>query len=144
MSRANIFENDSFLLSRRFAFPGSTDRLPYVSMGSGSLAAMAMFEAKYKDDMTVDEAKQLVCDGISAGVFNDLGSGGNVDLCVITKGHKEYTRGYLKENKRPYRRPAGYHFAKGTTGVVQSSFQKPLAEIAVVTDAPTDTSMDTS
>lgn len=32
---------------------GSTDQLPYVTMGSGSLAAMAVFEAKYKNDMTV-------------------------------------------------------------------------------------------
>ena len=32
---------------------GSTDKLPFVTMGSGSLAAMAVFEAGYKDDMTV-------------------------------------------------------------------------------------------
>lgn len=32
---------------------GSVDRLPYVTMGSGSLAAMAVFEANYKDDMDV-------------------------------------------------------------------------------------------
>ncbi|XP_054076210.1 proteasome subunit beta type-7 isoform X2 [Rissa tridactyla] len=30
---------------------GSTDKLPYVTMGSGSLAAMAVFEDKYKQDM---------------------------------------------------------------------------------------------
>ncbi|KAM6316422.1 proteasome subunit beta type-7 isoform 2-T2 [Podargus strigoides] len=30
---------------------GSTDKLPYVTMGSGSLAAMAVFEDKYKMDM---------------------------------------------------------------------------------------------
>ncbi|NXS39730.1 PSB7 protein, partial [Balaeniceps rex] len=30
---------------------GSTDKLPYVTMGSGSLAAMAIFEDKYKPDM---------------------------------------------------------------------------------------------
>jgi 20S proteasome subunit beta 2 len=32
---------------------GSVDKLPFVTMGSGSLAAMAVFEAKYKDDLTV-------------------------------------------------------------------------------------------
>ncbi len=31
---------------------GSTDSLPYATMGSGSLNAMSMFEAYYKDDMT--------------------------------------------------------------------------------------------
>lgn len=28
---------------------------------------------------------KLVADAIKAGIFNDLGSGSNVDLCVITK-----------------------------------------------------------
>ncbi|KAI9915420.1 hypothetical protein PsorP6_008387 [Peronosclerospora sorghi] len=32
---------------------GSTDKLPFVKMGSGSLAAMSVFEHGYKDDMTV-------------------------------------------------------------------------------------------
>lgn len=32
---------------------GSTDKLPFVTMGSGSLAAMSVFEHGYKDDMTV-------------------------------------------------------------------------------------------
>ena len=32
---------------------GSTSTLPYVTMGSGSLAAMAVFEAQFKPNMTV-------------------------------------------------------------------------------------------
>lgn len=39
---------------------GSTDKLPFVTMGSGSLAAMAIFEAEYKDDMTVREKLSLL------------------------------------------------------------------------------------
>ncbi|KAI0556887.1 20S core proteasome subunit beta 2 [Gracilaria domingensis] len=74
----------------------STDRLPFVSMGSGSLAAMAVFESKYKDGMTVEEAKQLVYEGIPGGIFNDLGSGGNFDLCIITAEGKEFIRGFTK------------------------------------------------
>jgi len=35
---------------------GSASFLPYATMGSGSLAAMSVFEAKYKDDMTEKEA----------------------------------------------------------------------------------------
>ena len=31
----------------------STDKLPFVTMGSGSLAAMAVMEAEYKDNMNV-------------------------------------------------------------------------------------------
>lgn len=32
---------------------GSTDKLPYVTMGSGSLAAMAVFESGWQPDMDV-------------------------------------------------------------------------------------------
>jgi len=35
---------------------------------------------------------QLVSDAISAGVMNDLGSGSNVDLCVITRDKVDYIR----------------------------------------------------
>jgi 20S proteasome subunit beta 2 len=119
---------------------GSTDRLPFVTMGSGSLAAMAVFESKFKDDMTEEEAKQLVYQGISAGIFNDLGSGGNVDLCIIKKGKTEYLRGYKKENPRPYRRPGGYNFQNGTTKVASTEFVKSIKDLAIVTEGEMDTS----
>lgn len=32
---------------------GSTDKLPYATMGSGSLAAMAVFETRWKPDLSV-------------------------------------------------------------------------------------------
>ena len=35
--------------------------------------------------MQRDEGVQLVVEAICAGIFNDLGSGSNVDVCVITK-----------------------------------------------------------
>lgn len=114
---------------------GSTDRLPYVTMGSGSLAAMAVFETGYKDDLSLEDAKNLVYRGISAGIYNDLGSGGNVDLCIIKRGSTEYLRGFATENARKYRRPAGYAFPPGTTAVLSSKFTRPLKEIAVVEEA---------
>ncbi len=43
---------------------GSTDALPFATMGSGSLNAMAMFESGYKDDMTMEEAMALVASAI--------------------------------------------------------------------------------
>lgn len=73
---------------------GSTDKLPYVTMGSGSLNAMAIFEANYKDHMTRQEAIDLVARAIRSGVFNDLGSGSNVDVCVINKKGTEMLRNY--------------------------------------------------
>ena len=97
-------------------------------MGSGSLAAMSIFEAGWQPDLSVffsflffffpflfpfsflffsflsfpflsfpflfqdsyqqkqrEQAINLVHHAIKAGIFNDLGSGSNVDVCVITK-----------------------------------------------------------
>jgi hypothetical protein len=44
---------------------------------------MAVFESGFRDDMPRDEAVALVTAAIRAGIFNDLGSGSNVDICVI-------------------------------------------------------------
>jgi len=62
---------------------GSTDTLPFMTMGSGSLAAMSVMESGYKDGLTEAEAVELVRRAVRAGIFNDLGSGSNVDICVI-------------------------------------------------------------
>ncbi|XP_072287487.1 proteasome subunit beta type-7 [Pyxicephalus adspersus] len=96
---------------------GSTDRLPYVTMGSGSLAAMAVFEDRYRPDLEEDEAKQLVRDAIASGIFNDLGSGSNIDLCVITKNKVDYIRPHDVANKKGVR-SGNYKYKKGTTGVL--------------------------
>ena len=65
---------------------GSTDKLPFVSMGSGSLAAMSVLESGFKDDMTEEQCVRLVADAVRAGIFNDLGSGSNVDITVLRAG----------------------------------------------------------
>ena len=71
-------------------------------MGSGSLQAMTIFEAKYKDDMTREEAIALVTEAISAGIYHDLGSGSHVDYCVITKDKAEMFRNAVtNENLHP-------------------------------------------
>ncbi|KAL8493480.1 hypothetical protein ACS0TY_024623 [Phlomoides rotata] len=64
---------------------GSTDTLPFATMGSGSLAAMSVFESNFREGLSKDEGIKLVADAICSGIFNDLGSGSNVDICVITK-----------------------------------------------------------
>ena len=37
---------------------GSVDKLPYVTMGSGSLAAMSIMETEWKENMTVTTPKK--------------------------------------------------------------------------------------
>lgn len=95
---------------------GSTDNLGYATMGSGSLAAMSIFEARYRDGMEVEEAKELVKDAIFAGIFNDLGSGSSCDLCVITADNTEFLRGYAMPNERSFKRD--YSFEIGATPIL--------------------------
>lgn len=72
-------------------------------MGSGSLAAMSIFETRWRPDMSEEEGKELVRDAIAAGVFNDLGSGSNIDLCVITKKGANVLRTHEVANKKGVR-----------------------------------------
>lgn len=64
---------------------GNSYTNPYHTTGSGSLAAMAILETRYKENMSKEEAMNLVVAAIEAGIYHDLGSGSNVDVCVITK-----------------------------------------------------------
>lgn len=97
---------------------GSTDKLPYVTMGSGSLAAMSVFETQWKSKMTRDEAIKLAAEAIQAGIFNDLGSGSNVDVCVITNEKTTLLRNYITPNQREQKQRR-YLFKRGTTAVLQ-------------------------
>ena len=106
---------------------GSSDSLPFATMGSGSLAAMAVFEADFKENMTETEAKELVARSIRAGIFNDLCSGSNVDLCVIKLDTVDYLRNYECPNERTYVRSKGYDFPPGTTVLNRRNFQTATA-----------------
>ncbi|XP_067940823.1 proteasome subunit beta type-7-like isoform X2 [Watersipora subatra] len=102
---------------------GSTSKENYVTMGSGSLAAIAVFEEGYKPNMELEEAKKLVRDAVAAGVFNDLGSGSYIDLCVITKDGVDYLRPYDKANLKGQRQ-GDYTYKHGATEVLKETVRK--------------------
>jgi len=99
---------------------GSISTLPYVTMGSGSLAAMAVFEESFKKDMTKEEAMKLVQEGILSGINNDMGSGSNIDLVVITRSGTQMLRNYFK-TKIPQEKLYKIAFQKGTTPLIGSA-----------------------
>ena len=110
-------------------------------MGSGSLAAMAIFESRFVEDMEEVDAIQLVKDAIRAGIFNDLGSGSNVDVTVIRKDNNvsrcrtiENAAGDASTYKALYARPTKMNPPAGTTFVIEESFRphtkKPEAIIS--------------
>ena len=119
---------------------GSSQKNPYETMGSGSLAAMAVFESRFKEDMEEADAVVLVRDAIRAGIFNDLGSGSNVDIHVIRKnGESEKFRTYenaagsASAYKAQYTRPSKLNIPSGATFVIEEKFiphaSKKVAEI---------------
>lgn len=112
---------------------GSVDKLPFVAMGSGSLAAMAVLETRWKPRLAEAEAMEIVQAAIESGIYNDLGSGSNVDLAVISMaGPLRYLRNHHCPPHRPPRQTS-YVPALGSTRV--------LAEQVVVTD---ESAMDIS
>ncbi|KAM7222155.1 proteasome subunit beta type 7 precursor [Rhypophila decipiens] len=96
---------------------GSTDKLPYVTMGSGSLAAMSVFESSWKSNLTQEEAVDLCSKAILAGIFNDLGSGSNVDVAIITPEKTTLKRNHITPNQR-VPKLGNYVFRRGTTAVL--------------------------
>ena len=81
---------------------------PYHTTGSGSLAAMAILETHYKENMSKEEAIKLVTAAIEAGVYHDLGSGSNVDVCVIMRDKVEMHRNLKHDNFKAYSKPGGF------------------------------------
>lgn len=124
---------------------GSTDKLPYVTMGSGSLAAMAVFESQWQKDLDRESAVNLVSAAISAGIFNDLGSGSNVDVCVITKDKTEMLRNHVQPNERGIKERQ-YLFRLGTTAITKETVRKFVVtdEVVVPVGAAAAEAMDVS
>jgi 20S proteasome subunit beta 2 len=122
---------------------GSTDKLPYVTMGSGSLAAMSVFETQWKPDLNQEEAVKLASDAILAGVWNDLGSGSNVDVAIITKDKTTLKRNYITPNQKEPKLQS-YRFEKGTTAVLNEKIIKKeeIKRYITVEDVPVEEKMD--
>ncbi|KAG9056012.1 proteasome core particle subunit beta 2 [Serendipita sp. 407] len=76
--------------------------------------AMAIFETEWQAGLERDAAVDLVSKAIQAGIFNDLGSGSNVDVCIITKDRTEMLRNYLTPNEK-VEKEKRYKFSRGTT-----------------------------
>merc|ERR1719400_586163 len=98
---------------------GSTSTVPFVTMGSGSLAAMAVFESEdtRKEQINEEQAMDMVKKAILSGIMNDLGSGSNVDLCVITSPWAAGHRNIFK-TQIPHKKDFQYTFKRGTTQIL--------------------------
>ena len=85
---------------------------------------MSVLESHWQPDMEEEDAKQLVRQAIRAGIFNDMGSGSNVDLVVIKANNNvQYLRGFDEANKKGERREK-YTYKAGTTAVLTEQMRK--------------------
>ena len=129
---------------------GSTGKLPYTTMGSGSLAAMAVFESQWRSQMNETEAIALVQRAIGAGIFNDLGSGSNCDICIIrTDQTVSYHRNMVTPNETAPLRNAIHHSGRfslppGTTPLLHTTVQKHMPTMKEQFASMEDTDDDTN
>ena len=114
---------------------GNSYSSPYLTLGSGSLAAMGILDSGFKEDMTEEEAKNLCIKAIEAGVYHDLGSGSNVDVCIMKKNKVNYLRNIKSDNFKVFSKPGGYKFPKDRVNVLETYKMK-----LQVDEVPMDTS----
>jgi len=76
-----------------------------------------------------------------AGINNDLGSGGSVDLLVINAEGYTNLRNISRPNERKFRKAGGYQFPRGTAKVLEKTFT-PLASLVNVTTTAKPAAME--
>ncbi|MEM2995518.1 MAG: archaeal proteasome endopeptidase complex subunit beta [Candidatus Bathyarchaeia archaeon] len=57
----------------------------YAVVGSGTEIAMGVLEEGYREDMSIEEAKDLVVRAIKSAISRDIMSGDGIDFLYITK-----------------------------------------------------------
>ncbi|KAJ1607369.1 PUP1/proteasome subunit beta type 7 with NTN hydrolase fold [Cryptosporidium canis] len=117
---------------------GCIMQLPFTSMGSGSLCARSILEARYRDGLTENECVELVSAAIRAGIYNDLYSGSNVNILIIRNDSVKHLRHFdTMASERIYRQPKPISFPIGTTPVISekvedlSSFVVEVSEVQI-------------
>ncbi|MFX0002163.1 MAG: proteasome subunit beta [Candidatus Hodarchaeota archaeon] len=57
----------------------------YCSVGSGQNFSYGVLEAKYKDNLTIAEGKEVVKKAVTSSIIRDMASGNGIDIAVIYK-----------------------------------------------------------
>ena len=109
---------------------GNYRQFPYATLGSGSLAAMSVFETYYNDDMEREEASDLCIKAIESGIFNDLGSGSNVDVVLIDERGVEMRRNVRKYNQKASAGNVDYTFKSGVSPI-RNTYNLVVQDVAM-------------
>ncbi len=57
----------------------------FCAVGSGQNFSYGVLEAKYKDNLTIKEGKQIIIKAISSSIIRDMASGNGIDIAIIKK-----------------------------------------------------------
>ena len=57
----------------------------YAAVGSGTEIAMGVLEEGYKENLSIDKAKELVIRAVKSAISRDAMSGDGIDFLIITK-----------------------------------------------------------
>jgi proteasome beta subunit len=57
----------------------------YAAVGSGAEIAYGLLEESYKDNMAVEDAKDLITRAMKSAISRDVMSGDGIDFLIITK-----------------------------------------------------------
>lgn len=64
---------------------GSVEKKPYVTTGSGSPVAYGVLEEKYRENLTVGEAKPIALEAVKAAIVRNIGTGDGINIAVMDK-----------------------------------------------------------
>lgn len=57
----------------------------YCAVGSGQNFSYGVLEARYKDNLTIEEGKEIVKKAITSSIIRDMASGNGIDIAIIYK-----------------------------------------------------------
>ena len=68
---------------------GSVEEKSYVTTGSGSPVAYGLLEEEYREDLTIEEAKQVALRAVKAAITRNIGTGDGINVQFFKQ--KSYT-----------------------------------------------------
>ena len=57
----------------------------YCAVGSGQNFSYGVLEAKYKDNLSIQEGKKIAITAVKSSIIRDMASGNGIDIVIINK-----------------------------------------------------------
>jgi proteasome beta subunit len=57
----------------------------FCAVGSGQNFSYGVLEAKYKENLSIEEGKQIIIKAITSSIIRDMASGNGIDIAVVKK-----------------------------------------------------------